>query len=172
MIDTSKIQIIEQNEAQFKKDFLPIIIDMWYGNEFNPQNKQHTGWLDRKIHAAFVNFGTAVCAYSDSGEPLGFLWYQHDTGIEGVSFSGKAAHIIQIGLYDHHQRKGIGTMLLGEVCNRIKQNGGECLYTDTYATDSREPIIFYIKNKFIPVAHLPGLNGVNDSGQFFLYKII
>jgi ribosomal protein S18 acetylase RimI-like enzyme len=164
------MKIIECNEEKIKQDFLPLIIDLWYGNKFNPQNKQHVDWLHRKIHATFIDFGIAICAYSDEGKPIGYLWYQHDTGIEGVAFSGKAAHIIQIGLYEQYQRQGIGTKLLNDVCRRIKKNGGECLYTDTYANDNDQPMIFYIKNNFIPIAYHIGLNGANDFGQVCLYK--
>ena len=30
--------------------------------------------------------------------------------------------------------------------------------------------IFYIKRKFVPAALLPGLNGVDDDGQVFMFK--
>ena len=43
------------------------------------------------------------------------------------------------------------------------------MYTDTYAAND-ESMMFYIKRKFIPVALLPGLNGINDDGQVLLYK--
>ena len=164
------IQLMERDEEQFKKDFLPLIIDLWYGNKFNPNNRQHTDWLNRKIYAAFINFSTVLCAYGAEGNPIGYLWYQHDTGIEGVPFSGKDAHIIQMGLFDQYQRQGIGTALLNEACKRIQENGGECLYTDTYADDNYQPMCFYIKNRFIPIAYHIGLNGANDYGQVYFYK--
>lgn len=164
------MKITECNEEQFKKDFMPLIIDLWYGDKFDPDNQQHNDWIQRKIHATFVNFGAAICVYSDNGESIGYLWYQHDTGIEGVAFSGKAAHIIQMGLYEQYQRQGIGTMLLDDVCRRIKGNGGECLYTDTYANDNLQPMAFYIKNGFVPIAYHIGLNGANDWGQVYFYK--
>jgi ribosomal protein S18 acetylase RimI-like enzyme len=164
------MKIVECNEEHLKKDFLPLIIDLWYGDKFNQNNHQHVEWLHKKIHVNFANFSVAICVYSDEGEPVGYLWYQHDTGIEGVAFSGKAAHIIQMGLYEQYQRQGIGTMLLNNVSHRIKGNGGESLYTDTYANDNLQPMSFYIKNNFIPIAYHIGLNGTNDYGQVFMYK--
>ena len=164
------MKIIECNEEQLKKDFMPLIIELWYGNKFNPDKQQHIDWINRKIHATFVNFSVAICAYNDEKEPIGYLWYQHDTGIEDVAFSGKAAHIIQMGLYDKYYRQGIGTMLLDDVCQRIKENGGEYLYTDTYAYDNLQAMAFYIKNKFIPIAYHIGLNGTDEYGQVVMYK--
>ena len=163
------MKFIECNEEQFTRDFFPMIVDLWYGDKYNHNNHQHVEWVKRKIHVTFDDFSVALCAYTDENEPIGFFWYKHDTGLESVSFSGKDAHIISCGLFDKFQRQGIGTRLLDEICKRIKANGGECLYTDTY-TAYDDSMIFYIKRKFIPVALLPGLNGINDDGQIFLYK--
>ena len=123
----------------------------------------------RKIHVTFENFSVTLCVYIDEEEAIGFFWYGHDTGLEGVGFSGKDAHIISCGLLEKFKRQGIGTLLLNEVCKRIKTNGGECLYSDAY-TANDDSMMFYIKRKFIPVALLPGLNGLNDEGQVFMYK--
>ena len=146
-----------------------MIADLWYGDKYDAQNKQHTEHIKRKIHVTFEDFSAALCTYTDDGEPMGFFWYKHDRGLEGVDFSGKDAHIISCGLLEKFRRQGVGTLLLDEVCNRIKSNGGECLYTDTY-TANDDSMVFYIKRKFIPVALLPGLNGINDEGQVFMYR--
>ena len=164
------MEIIIQDEATFKKDFLPMIIDLWCADKYNPENNQHVEWLHKKVHVHFVDFGVALCAYTDDKSPIGYIWYKHDTGLEGVVFTGKNASIIQMGLFDEFQRQGIGTKLLEEACKNIKAYGGECLYTDTY-TANWDSMVFYIKRNFIPVALLPGLNGINDGGQVFLYKI-
>jgi len=163
------MKIVECTEKQFTTDFFPLIIDLWYGNKYNPKNNQHVEWVKRKIHVTFEDFSTALCAYTDENEPIGFFWYKHDTGLENVNFSGKAAHIISCGLFDEFQNQGIGTVLLEEVCKRVKASGGECLYTDTYAKMD-EAMTFYIKRKFVPIALLPGLNGIDDDGQVFMYK--
>jgi len=163
------MKLIEAEEAKFVNDFFTMIVDLWYADKYNPENAQHIDWVRKKIHVTFENFSVALCAYADDDEPIGFFWYKHDIGLEGVSFSGKDAHIISCGLYEKFQRQGIGSMLLEEVCKRVKDNGGECLYTDTYAAND-ESMMFYIKSKFIPVALLPGLNGINDDGQVFLYR--
>ena len=169
--EVSPMEIVEIPETEFRSDFMPMIIDLWCGDKYNPQNKQHAEWLDRKIHASFVNFGTALCAYTDDHEPIGYLWYTHDIGMEDVSFLGKDAHIVQLALHERFQRQGIGTKLLDEACKRIKVAGGECLYTDTYAAND-DSMIFYIKRKFIPIAYHPGEDGVNDLGQVYLYKVL
>jgi len=146
-----------------------MIIDLWYADKYDPQNTQHVEWVKRKIHVTFEDFSVALCAYTNNDKPIGFFWYKHDTGLEGVGFCGKDAHIISCGLFDEFQKQGIGTTLLDEACKRIKANGGECLYTDTY-TKNDDSMTFYIKRKFIPVALLPGLNGLNDDGQVFMYR--
>jgi len=163
------MKIIECNEEQFTNDFFDLIVGLWYGDKYNPKNPQHIEHVKRKIHVTFEDFSVALCAYTDEDEPIGFFWYKHDTGIEGVKFSGKDAHIISCELFEKYQRQGIGTMLLNEVCRRIKANGCECLYTDTY-TKNWDSMIFYIKRGFIPVALFPGLNGIKDDGQVFMYK--
>ena len=163
------MKMIECTEEQFVKDFFPLIIDLWYADKYDPQNKQHVEWVKKKIHVTFEDFSLALCAYTDENEPIGFFWYKHDTGLENVKFSGKAAHIISCGLFEKYQRQGIGTILLDEVCKRVKENGGECLYTDTY-TGNDDSMMFNIKREFIPVALLPGLNGINDGGQVFMYR--
>ena len=163
------MKIMECNEPQFVADFFPMIVDLWYADKYNPDNEQHVAWIKRKIHVTYEDFSVALCAYTDDNKPIGFFWYKHDTGLVDVEFCGKTAHIISCGLFDEYQRQGIGTILLDEVCKKVKANGGECLYTDTYTANS-DSMMFYIKRKFIPVALLPGLNGFNDDGQVLMYR--
>ena len=165
------MKIIECSETQFVDDFFDLIVDLWYGDKYDAQNKQHVEHVKRKIHVTFEDFSVALCGYTDKGEPIGFFWYKHDTGLDNVGFSGKYAHIISCGLLEKYQRQGLGTLLLDGVCSRIKANGGECLYTDTYTANDAS-MMFYIKRKFIPVALLPGLNGVSDDGHVFMYRIL
>lgn len=165
------MKIIKCDENKFYNDFLPIIIDLDCADKYNPDNKQHVEWVKHKVHVSLMNYGVALCAYTDDNEPIGYIWYQHDTGLEGVSFMGKKASIIQFGLYDKFQRQGIGTKLLDEACKMIKAAGGECLYTDTYVKND-DSMAFYVKRKFIPVALHPGENGVNGGGQVYLYIIL
>jgi GNAT superfamily N-acetyltransferase len=164
--------IIQCEEEKLKRDFLPIIIDLWCGNKYDSKNDQHINWLNHKIHVTFEDFSIALCAYTELNEPIGYIWYKHDTGMEGVSFSGKDAHIIQIGLFDKFQHQGIGTKILDEACCRIKSAGGECLYTDTYANDNDQTMVFYLKRKFIPIAYHLGENGIKDYGQIYFYKVL
>ena len=164
------MKIIECNEKQFTTDFFDIIVDLWYADKYNPNNPQHAEHVKRRIHVTFEDFSTALCAYTDKNEPIGYFWYKHDTGLENVSFDGKYAHIISCGLHEKFQRQGIGTKILDEVCKRVKASGVKCIYTDTYA-ENDDSMMFYIKRGFVPVALLPGLNGVvRDKGQVFMYK--
>ena len=165
------MKILECSEGKFVNDFFDLIVGLWYGDKYDPQNKQHIEHLKRRIQVTFDDFSVALCAYTEKDEPMGFFWYKHDTGLDGVSFSGKDAHIISCELHEKYQRQGFGTALLAEVCKRVKANGGECLYTDTY-TKNDDSMIVYIKWGFVPVALLPGLNGINDSGQVFMYKVL
>ena len=165
------MKIVECNEEQFKRDFIPLIIELW-SSKFNPDSAEHQAWLSRKIHANFVNFGVAVCAYSDADEPVGYLWYWQQPELDGAPYLQKAAHIIQMGLFEKYQRQGIGKKLLDEVCRRAKENGGEVLYTDTYAHDNMQAMTFYLKNKFVPVSYHVGVHGLDDWGQVYLYKVL
>jgi ribosomal protein S18 acetylase RimI-like enzyme len=166
------VKIVECGESQLRRDFMPLIIDLWAGEKFAAANRQHVEWLDKKIRVTFADFSIALAAYTDEGKPIGFIWYKHDIGMDSVSYSGKFSNIIQIGVYEDYQRQGIGTALVKEACRRIKESGGECLYTDTYANDNDQPMMFYIKNKFIPIAYHMGLNGTNDFGQVYFCKTI
>jgi len=143
------MKIIECNENQFINDFFPLIVDLWYSDKYDPNNNQHVEWVMRKIHATFNDFSVALCAYTDENEPIGFFWYKHDTCLEGVSFEGKVAHIISCGLYERFRGQGIGTLLLEKVCNKIKSDGGECLYTDTYAANSDAIMFLSSVNLFL-----------------------
>jgi ribosomal protein S18 acetylase RimI-like enzyme len=163
------MKIVECSELEFVNDFFPLIVDLWYADQYDPQNQQHVEWVRKKIHASYELFSTVLGAYTDHDEPIGFLWYQHDTGLENVACSGKDAHIISSGLFSKFKRQGVGTALLDEACKRIKQNGGECVYTDTYAANDNA-MVFYIKRSFVPVALLPGLNGSDDEGQVYLCR--
>jgi ribosomal protein S18 acetylase RimI-like enzyme len=165
------MKIIECSEQQLVRDFFPLLAELWYADQFDPQNVQHAGWIKKKIHATYELFSTALGAYTDHDEPVGFLWYRHDTGLMDVAFSGKDAHIVSSGLYSEFKRQGVGTALLEEACKRIKLDGGECVYTDTSSANDNA-MVFYIKRRFIPVALLPGLNGSDGEGQVVLCRAL
>lgn len=164
--------IISIDKEKFYDDFLPIIIDLECGSKYDKNNPQHVEYLKKKIDISYNNYGIVLAEYDENGEAIGYIWYEHDTGFEGVCFSGKKAHIRQIGVYDEYQRKGVGKRLLNEAALKIKQAGGEVLYTDTYADDNGDAMAFYVKTGFIPVALLPGMNGLDDFGQVYMYKIL
>lgn len=159
------------DENEFYSSFLDIIIHCQCGRHYDPNNHQHVSWLKNKIHTVYLMGGKALCAYTDGGIPIGFLFYQHDKGLDGIRCFGKKAQIIMFELYEKYQSKGIGTSMLGKVCEDIKKNGAQCLYTDTYLPN-KGAICFYIKNDFIPVAVHQGENGIDDDGQLYLYKVL
>lgn len=156
---------------QFYHDFFSLIIDLDCGDKFCEENPQHVEWMKKRIHNSLLDYGTLLGAYSDDGLPIGFIWYKHDTGLEGVGHSGKCAHIRLFGLFEEYRGNGIGTALLNEACRRIKENGGECLYVDTYR-ENKDAVAYYVKQDFFPVAQLPGLNGIEDDPQTLLYKVL
>lgn len=165
------MRIIHCDEARFRRDFMPLIIELWYNDKHDPTNAQHLAWLDKKIHVTFENFSTVTAIYTDDDVPMGYLWYYYDPGPAGVGCAGKYAHILQLGLYPAYQRQGAGSQLMAAVCRELQAQGAECLYTDTY-TDNVGGMVFYIKSGFLPVGLLPGLNGIHDDGQVYLYKVL
>ncbi len=82
---------------------------------------------------------------------------------------GKKAAIIMLEISNKYQRRGLGSELLKRVCDDIVDNGGDCLYTDTYLPN-KSAIKFYIENDFMPVAVHECVNGIEDSGQIYLYR--
>lgn len=158
-------------EYEFLERFYSEIIDVECGNHFDEKNEQHKTWIKNRVKSVFLLGGKVMCAFSDKNEPLGFLFYQHDKGLENVCCFGKKAHIIMFEIKEAYRSQGIGKILLNKVCDSIKADGGECLYTDTYVPNKRA-IKFYGDNKFIPVAVHRGENGINDYGQLYLYKIL
>ncbi len=165
------MNIIKCEMEQFYNDFLSLIVFLDCGDKYRKDNKQHVEWLRKKISNSFNDYGVVLGAYDDSGIPLGFIWYKHDTGMDGVAYSGKCAHIKLFGLFDEYRNRGIGTDLLNTAYRLIKENGGECLYVDTYL-DNKEAIAYYVKRDFYPVTLLPGLNGLDDEPQVLLYKVL
>lgn len=164
------MKIARCTEDKFYKDFYALIIELECGNKYNNNNPQHIAWLKKKMSNSFSDYGSVLAAYNED-VPLGFIWYQHDTGLQDVSFSGKYAKMLAFGVFDDYQNKGIGTALLKEACTIIKMNGGECFYTDTYQ-ENTEAMVYYLKRDFKLIANIPGLNGINDAPQILLYKIL
>lgn len=165
------MNIVKCEQEQFYNGFLSLIIFLDCGDKYCEDNKQHVEWMRKRISNSFNDYGNVLAAYSDDGAPIGYIWYKHDTGMEGVGFSGKCAHIKEFGLFEEYRGQGIGTALLNEACRSIKENGGDCLYVDTYL-DNKDAISYYVKRDFYPVAQLPGLNGLDDEPQVLLYKVL
>ena len=159
------------DQEQFYSHFHPLIAEIQCGNHYNPNNEQHVNWLKRKVNSIYSSGGVAICFFSQTGDPAGFLFLIYDSGLEDVQCFGKMASISMFGLYSQYRYKGIGEELLQEAESFIKRNGGECLYVDTYA-GSKEAIRSYVKQGFTPVAYHPGVHGLSDQGQVYLYKEI
>lgn len=157
------------DKEKFYNDFYKEIADVQCGNHYDFNNKQHIEWLKNKIRVEFLSGGKVLGAYEENGKPVGFIFYKHDKGLEGVSICGKKAVILMIEVVEEYRRKGIGKELIDRVCEEVRSNNAECLYTDTYAID-KDAIKFYITNDFIPVAVHEGEYGFDDYGQLYLYR--
>jgi len=163
------MKIIYQEEAKFYHDFLPLIIELRCGKHYDPSNKQHVDWLRQNIAILYMQGAKAICLYTEDDKPVGFLFLLHDKGLENVCCFGKKAVIDMLGLFDEYRNQGLGVKLIEEAAKYVRENGGECIYVDTYAANSGA-IRFYSKNGFIPVALHPGENSRDDLGQVYLYK--
>jgi ribosomal protein S18 acetylase RimI-like enzyme len=162
--------MIEYLDRQaFYDEFLPLIAEIECGRHYDPANDQHVAWLKRRIAALHDSGAKAIALYSEKREPMGFLLLLFDRGLDGVRCFGKKASIVMFGLFPAYRSMGHGERLLREAEDYIKKHGGECLYVNTYALNSRA-IRYYVKQGFTPVAYHPGENGIDDKGQVYLYK--
>ena len=164
------MNILFQDYQNFFKDFYKLIIELECGNHFDKNEKQHEEWLSRRIKYLF-EFGNAICLYTDSNKPIGFIFLEFDKGLKNVNCFGKKATIKMFGLFSEYRSNNIGKQLLDESEKYLRSEGCECLYVDTYAENSGA-IRYYSKNGFIPISYHPGENGINDKGQVYLYKVL
>ena len=164
------MEFIFCEEDRFYRDFVNLIAEVECGEHYDCNNKQHVEWLKKRVHSIYLMGGMSLCVY-ENGNPLGFLLYQHDLGLEGVCCFGKVARIMMFALADESRGKGLGKQLLAKVCQKVKEAGADCIYTDTYALNSGA-INFYLNNGFIQVGVHEGENGIDDAGQLYLYKVL
>jgi ribosomal protein S18 acetylase RimI-like enzyme len=163
------MQIIHQEEQQFYHEFVQLAAELECGRHYDPANTQHVAWLRHRIASLYQASAHAICLYTESGEPVGFLLLQHDRGLEGVRCFGKKGTIVMFGLFEGYRSQGLGVQLLRQAEQHLKAEGGECLYVDTYAANAGA-IRFYVREGFVPVAYHPGENGRGDLGQVYLHK--
>jgi ribosomal protein S18 acetylase RimI-like enzyme len=168
-IEKKQMQTKYQDIQAFLRDFLALVIELECGRHYDPTNNQHVEWLPRRVGALYALGGKAICLYLDDGSPVGFIFVIHDPGLEQASCFGKKATIAMFGLTPEFRGKGMGSLLLREAENFVRQSGGECLYVDTYA-DNTDAIRYYAREGFIPIAYHPGENGLEDKGQVYLMK--
>jgi ribosomal protein S18 acetylase RimI-like enzyme len=159
------------DQAQFLQDFHPLIVELECGRHYDSGNRQHVEWIPQRIAALYAMSGKAICLYSDEENPMGFLFLLHDKGLEGIRCFGKKGTIAMFGLFPEYRSKGLGALLLREAVSFLQRNGGECLYVDTYASNTGA-IRYYTREGFVPVAYHPGENGLDDKGQVYLYKAV
>lgn len=153
----------------FLQDYFPLIVELLCGKHYDASNKQHAEWVPRRVDAFYSMGGKAICLHSDEDRPIGLLFLLYDPGLENVCSFGKNATIAMFGFFPEYRSKGFGSKLLRVAETFLSESGCECLYVDTYA-NNRDAIRYYTKEGFIPVAYHPGLNGLDDKGQVFLYK--
>jgi GNAT superfamily N-acetyltransferase len=163
------MRIRHLDEAAFCGDFLPLIAELECGDHYEPANSQHVDWLRNRVRLLFAAGGTAICLYSDDGEPMGFIFVVHDKGLEGVNCFGKKATAAMFGLFKEYRSQGLGGKLLQEAERHSGGQGAEFLYVETYAGNT-DGVRWYLKHGFFPVAYHPGENGLGDKGQVYLRK--
>ena len=163
------MEIRHLEKQELLRDFLPLIVELECGKHYDAGNSQHVEWISRRLDALYAMAGRAICLYSERKCSIGFLFFLHDRGLEGVRCFGKKATIAMFGLFPEHRSKGIGSTLLRAAETHLRRNGCECLYVDTYAGNTGA-IRYYTKEGFTPVAYHPGENGLDDKGQVYLYK--
>ena len=81
------------------------------------------------------------------------------------------AQILDIGVPGIFRGKGLGKQLLMFAEEVARKHKVYCVYLSTYAK-AAEPIHFYIRNSYVPVATLPNINGPKKDGNVFLRKIL
>ena len=155
-------------EEKFYKDFLDLAAYVECGEHYDAKNEQHVDWMRKRIQSIYLMGGKALCVY-DQEKPVGFLLYQHDLGLENVHCFGKVARIIMLGFYEQYRGKGLGKDLIERVCKKAKNDGAECIYTDTYIFN-KGAINFYVNCDFIPIGVHEGENGLDDGGQLYFYR--
>jgi ribosomal protein S18 acetylase RimI-like enzyme len=153
------------------KDFEDLVIELECGDHFIVGNSQHETWIKRRVDLLLLNNGIALGLYSEKNEPMGFILFEYDKGLENVRCMGKKVTIKMLGLFEQYRSKNFGGLLLAEMENMLKNSVCECIYVDTYAKDIGA-IRYYVKSGFIPIANHPGEHGIDDEGQIYLYKKI
>ena len=164
------MEIKYQDYKTFLEDFYGLIVKLECGRHFDENHSQHVDWLERRIRH-LLEFGKAICLYDADAKPVGFIFIEFDPGLSNVRCFGKKAVIKMFGLLPEYRSKNMGVVLLDECERYLKSEKCECLYVDTYAGNSGA-IRYYVNHGFVPVALHPGENGIDDSGQVYLYKAL
>jgi len=166
-----KFQFLD--EENFYATFLFEIADVECGKHYDKNNVQHVEWLKNFIKTLYISGGKALCLYTDENEPIGFIYLLHDKGLEDVGCFGKKATIAMFEVKEKYRNKGYGTLLCKEAEQYLREQGAECLYTDTPDDpDDRRALLFYIRYGFTPVACHPCENGKDDAAQVYLMKYL
>lgn len=161
------------SEEVFYNTFLTEIADVMCGSHYDENNPQHISWLRNFVKGLYINGGKALCVFTDDNEPVGFIYLLHDTGLENVDCFGKKSSIAMFETRSKFRSKGYGKALLSEAEKYLREQGAECLYTDTTDDpDDRRALTFYVKNGFTPVGLHPCENGKNDMPQCYLFKYL
>jgi ribosomal protein S18 acetylase RimI-like enzyme len=102
------------------------------------------GNYDEIVSGWFEEPGVITKIIADEDTPQGFAMLVMER--EKV-FGARRAHLLAIGIVPEHQRKGIGTTLLGSMENLAQQYGGKEIVLMT-AVDNQTALAFFQKAGF------------------------
>lgn len=161
------------DEEIFYNTFLTEIIEVQCGDHYDENNPQHVNYLKNFINAQYLCGGVAICLFLDDNKPVGFIYVIHDKGLENVGCFGKKASIAMLAVKEEYRNNGYGKHLCQVAEKYALDRGAECIYVDTPDDkEDRRALRFYLNYGFTPIACLLGINGINDVGQVYFYKVL
>lgn len=126
-------------------------------------------WLSFSYMHARIKEGSGRCLLmiDSNSSPIGAIYAQAENLINGKEGSEKWV-IIALGVDPKHTGKGVGTSLITELENVLRNNNVKKLFTFTNKDDA-EVINFYLKNGYSDAGWVKDYQyGENNSAVFLL----
>jgi len=114
--------------------------------------------------------GIGIKAFSEDGDIIGIIYAQQESPINGLEGEEKWV-IIVTGVMPELAGKGIGTFLLQELEQAVKERGGKKLFVFTNKGDE-QVINFYHKNKYEDAGWIKDYQYGENNSAVFLLKYI
>lgn len=157
-------------ESDFEP-FYSLMAEIEIGDLYEPNNENHIKWLQNKIKTRYGAGTVFFALYDKNNLPIGLSGVQVDLSLDGVPYLGQKSELMDIVIDEKYRNMGYGTELLRYTERYAKEMGAYCMYAATTAFDY-ETVLFYGKNKFIPIATLADVNGPNEEGALYMRKIL